>query len=44
MLILKGMVVVWFGGIYEKYKDVGIWIVRWLDNSWIEFVEVVNGI
>jgi predicted neuraminidase len=41
---VDGLVVAWFGGTREKNKDVGIWVSRNLDGSWMTPVEVANGV
>jgi predicted neuraminidase len=39
-----GIVAAWFGGSYEKHKDVGIWVSRLQEDGWSPPVEVANGI
>ncbi|HTN03992.1 MAG TPA: exo-alpha-sialidase, partial [Planctomycetaceae bacterium] len=40
----QGLVASWFGGQYEKAKDVGIWVSRLQNGKWTAPVEVANGI
>lgn len=40
----QGLVAAWFGGQYEKAKDVGIWFARMENGKWTPPVEVANGI
>lgn len=40
----QGLVAAWFGGQYEKAKDVGIWFARMENGKWATPVEVANGI
>ncbi len=40
----SGLVAAWFGGTHEKHKDVGIWVSRLKENTWLPSVEVANGI
>lgn len=39
-----GLVAAWFGGTYEKHKDVGIWVSRQRDGKWTAPVEAANGV
>lgn len=39
-----GLVAAWFGGTYEKHKDVGIWLARRGKDGWTTPVEVANGV
>src|SRR5262245_37749201 len=39
-----GLVVAWFGGLYEKHSGVGIWTSRRETARWSEPVEVANGV
>ena len=40
----EGLLAAWFGGTHEKHKDVGIWISRYINESWSLPEEVANGI
>jgi predicted neuraminidase len=40
----SGLVAAWFGGQYEKAKDVGIWVSRRSNAGWSDLVEVANGV
>ena len=40
----SGMVAAWFGGTYEKHKDVGIWVSRQENGAWTIPVEVADGV
>jgi len=33
----------WFGGLYERHKDVSIWFARWADGRWQPQVKVADG-
>jgi predicted neuraminidase len=39
----EGLVVAWFGGLYEGHAQVGIWLAREVDGSWSAPVEVARG-
>ncbi|XZE32792.1 sialidase family protein [Pirellulaceae bacterium SH501] len=38
------LVTAWFGGLYEKSDDVGIWVSRLEKKQWTAPVEVANGV
>lgn len=38
-----GLVAAWFGGKYEKHREVGIWVSRLRNGKWTKPVEVANG-
>src|SRR5262245_33607448 len=38
-----GLVAAWFGGTYEKHRDVGIWVSRHDGKAWSKPAEVANG-
>ncbi len=39
----KGLVAAWFGGKFERHRDVGIWVSRHDGKKWSKPVEVVDG-
>jgi len=39
-----GLVAAWFAGTREKDPDVGIWLSRQVDGTWLKPIEVVNGV
>ena len=41
--VSDGIVAAWFGGTYERHKDVGIWSAKYSDGKWSKPVEIVNG-
>jgi predicted neuraminidase len=38
-----GLVAAWFGGKYEKHREVGIWVARLRNGKWTKPLEVANG-
>jgi predicted neuraminidase len=39
----NGLVAAWFGGLYEKHPEVGIWLSRYERGQWSKPTEVANG-
>lgn len=40
----EGLVAAWFGGMYERHADVGIWVSRRIDGQWSTPIEAANGV